>query len=85
MKIIKKEGNMKNRENKEQQLLQKLLTGRRFTAIQLNFAINTSDTRKYISVLRRKGHIIRDEVIDQESGTKVYWLEKKVGVQLSLF
>lgn len=78
---------MKNRENKEQQLLQELLTGRRFTAIQLNFAINTSDTRKYISVLRRKGHIIRDEVIDQETGTKVYWLEqeKERGTQLTLF
>ena len=78
---------MKNRENKEQQLLEQLLTGKRFTAIQMNMAINTSDTRKYISVLRRKGHIIRDEVVDKETGTKVYWLEqeKERGTQLTLF
>lgn len=76
---------MNNREKKELQVLEQLQMGKRMTAIQINNAVNTSDTRKYISVLRRKGHIIHDEVVDKESGTKVYWLEKKVGVQLSLF
>ena len=46
---------------------------RPITAIHLNTLFNTSDARKIISVLREKGMNIKDKVIDQRNGTKIYW------------
>ena len=51
--------------------------GRKFTAIDINFAVHTGDARKIISRLRRAGHRILDVVINKSNGTKKYWYESE--------
>lgn len=59
------------------------LTGRRFSAMELNELAFTGDSRKVISVLRSRGWDIRDRWVD---GTrKEYWLHLVDKRQLSLF
>lgn len=63
---------------KQAQVLKFLIenSGRRFTAIDINREVNTSDARKCISRLRRAGHTIKDEIINKHNGTKEYWYER---------
>lgn len=51
--------------------------GRKFTAIDINLAVRTSDARKIISRLRRAGHRILDEIVNKSNGTKQYWYESE--------
>ena len=76
------------REKKKRQVKMLFLNGDKFTAIRINEAVHTSDARKIISVLRREGFPIADKIIDERSGTKVYWLDRDAyerSRQLSLF
>lgn len=45
------------------------------TAIDINRIVNTSDARKIISVLIRKGFIIEKTIVDKRTGTKAYRLK----------
>ncbi len=59
-----------------------------FTVIQINGKINTSDARKIISNLIKKGYPIEKKVINSGNGTKAYRLVHPYRIppkQLSLF
>ena len=76
----------KQREKKRIQVLNYLMRGGKHTVIDINTACNTADTRKYISELRKAGHRIKDVIMDDRTGTKVYWYESETdALQLSLF
>lgn len=66
-----------------QQVRRLFLTGRRFTAKQINNIVGFNDARKVISTLR---HNYNWQIQDyrQGDGCKVYWLEEDPR-QLSLF
>lgn len=65
------------RERKIGQVLRLFMKKRNrwLTAIDINRIVNTSDARKIISVLIRRGFIIEKTIIDKRTGTKAYRLK----------
>jgi (2Fe-2S) ferredoxin len=78
------------RERKDQQAVRLFSENKDkwFTAVQINGIVRTSDARKIISNLIKKGYPIEKQIIDKETGTKAYrlvWPYHKPPKQLSLF
>ena len=59
---------------KKQQVRRLLLSGNKFTAVEINDIIVSSDARKHISTLRRNGMNIQDEVLE-DGHTKESWYQ----------
>ena len=59
---------------KIQQVRRLFQSGGRYTAVELNDIIISSDARKIISDLRSRGWLINDTTL--EDGHKIYWLEE---------
>ena len=70
-------------ETKKRQLRNLLQRGGKYTAIELNEIIVSSDARKIISILRNEGWSIKDLILD-DGHTKLYWITEDKR-QLSLF
>ena len=79
-----------HREKKDAQALRLFFENKDcwLAAIQINRCINTSDARKIISNLIKKGYPIEKMTLDRANGTKVYRLVAPYRIppkQLSLF
>ena len=61
-------------DSKTQQVRRLFLSGGKYTAIEINDIIYSSDARKKISHLRREGMNIKDEYLE-DGHTKCYWYE----------
>ena len=57
-------------------MILRLLRTASYTICELNRIVNTADSRKRISDLKREGHNVQSTIVNKSNGTKRYWINE---------
>lgn len=68
---------MEDTQKKEtkKQKIERLISIKPFTVMELNQMCNTTESRKRISELKQEGRNVKSKIINHKNGTKQYWID----------